>query len=83
LAGEVIAAEDLAFGKFDYRSGAFNHPVEPDDRRHWVGCRDSVNNTTTVHDELGFVSENKPQGTASGTDIEGLKIGVEHQYRCC
>jgi hypothetical protein len=57
LASVMIASEYLLFREFYAGPGSFDHLLETNDGRFWIGSGHSPDHTTAIHDHVGFPND--------------------------
>jgi hypothetical protein len=78
LAGIIIAPEHFPAGQLDPWAGTVNLFLEPDDRWTWQKLGYCADVAAPVHDHCSPAREDQADGPAGGTDVDGLKVRVEH-----
>lgn len=81
LAGIIVAAKDLPTGEFYPRPGSMDLFFQTDDRRPGEQLRDRADVAAAIHDHTSFARKDQTDGPPCGTNVNRLKICVEHQDR--
>jgi hypothetical protein len=79
LTGVMIAAENFTPDGFNMRPGSVDHFVKPNHGWERIGLNAGVDEPSAICDQGGFFTNDQIEGPANITDIDWLKITVEHQ----
>jgi hypothetical protein len=80
LAGKVITPQHLTLRQLYTRAWAAYHVLEANNRRPRKNARDGMDFSASIDYQDCLAGKNQTNRTVSRTNMNGLKIGVEHQH---
>ena len=79
LTGVIIAPENFSSDRFEPKTGTANHPAQSNHGWQGIDLCAGMDDAPAVDHQGGLITNDQTDSPANITDIDWLKITIEHQ----